>query len=106
MSKVLSKKYKSEIATQYQKKFKKYKEKLFTFLEHDNVPWNNNNAENAIKAFAAYRKIADGCFTEKGIKSYLILLSIYQTCKYRNADFLKFLLSKKTDIESIVRQFP
>ena len=27
----------------------KYRDKLFTFIDHDGVPWNNNNAENAIK---------------------------------------------------------
>jgi ABC-type Fe3+-citrate transport system substrate-binding protein len=47
MSRLLSNKYKSQIAIQYQKKFKKYQEKLFTFLDHDDVPWNNNNAEMA-----------------------------------------------------------
>lgn len=90
--------YTSEIALKYQKKFKSYQSKLFAFLDYDGVPWNNNNAENAIKGFAAYRKLANGCFTEKGIKDYLILLSIYQTCNYKEIDFLKFLLSKETDI--------
>jgi hypothetical protein len=33
----------------YQKRIKKSGSKLFTFLEHDNVPWNNNNAEHAMK---------------------------------------------------------
>jgi len=73
--------------------------KLFTFLDYDGVPWNNNNAESAIKAFAKYRKIADGTFTENGIKQYLILLSVYQTCRYKGIDFLKFMLSKETDID-------
>ena len=66
--KYLSKDFKSEICLVYIKKFKKFKESLFTFLDYDNVPWNNNNAEHAIKAFAAYRKINDGTFTESGIK--------------------------------------
>jgi len=33
---------------------------LFTFLEHDGVPWNNNNAEHAIKAFVRLRNIIGG----------------------------------------------
>src|SRR5919201_1534373 len=33
----------SEIAGQYGKRILKYQSKLFTFLEHDGVPWNNNN---------------------------------------------------------------
>ena len=34
----------------------KWQNKLFTFIRHDSVPWNNNNAENAIKQFAYYRE--------------------------------------------------
>jgi hypothetical protein len=28
--------------------------KMFTFLDFDDIPWNNNNAEHAIKAFANF----------------------------------------------------
>src|SRR5262249_18855126 len=41
--------YQSEVASHYQQRLLKYCGKLFTFLDHDGVPWNNNNAENAIK---------------------------------------------------------
>jgi hypothetical protein len=44
--------FESEIAGQYGKRILKYQSKLFTFLEHDGVPWNNNNAEHAVKYFA------------------------------------------------------
>jgi hypothetical protein len=40
---------------------------LFTFLDHDGVPWNNNNAEHAVKRFADYREMADGHFSEQGL---------------------------------------
>jgi hypothetical protein len=40
------------------------------------VPWNNNNAEHAVTSFALYRDVADGTFTEDGLKDYLVLLSI------------------------------
>ena len=89
------KKYTSLLAEKYKKRFEKNKDKLFTFLDYDGVPWNNNNAEHAIKHFATYRKMVDGLFTETGINDYLVLLSIYQTCKYKNINFLQFLLSKK-----------
>jgi predicted RecB family nuclease len=77
----------------------KCQDKLFTFMEYDGVPWNNNNAENAVKAFAYYREIADGQVTEEGLNDYLVLLSVYQTCKYKGVGFLKFLLSQETDID-------
>ncbi len=89
----------SEIACQYQRRFRKNREKLFEFLHHDNVPWNNNAAEHAVKAFALYRAITDGVFSRDGIRQYLIFLSIYQTCRLKEIDFLKFLLSKRKDID-------
>jgi hypothetical protein len=38
----------SPVANKYKKRFEKSGEKMFTFLDHDGVPWNNNNAEHAI----------------------------------------------------------
>jgi len=96
---VIYKEYKSEIAISYQKRFDKNVNKLFTFLNFDGIPWNNNNGEHAIKPFAKYRRDNDGLFTEKSIKEYLDLLSIQQTCKYRNISFLEFLKSNETSIE-------
>jgi hypothetical protein len=78
----------------------KYRDKLFTFLRHDGVAWNNNNAENAIKRFAYYREGTVGCLREPGLADYLVLLSLYQTCRYRGVSFLKFLLSRERDVEA------
>jgi hypothetical protein len=90
----------SEAAEGYRQRLLKYRGKLFTFLGHDGVPWNNNNAEHAVKAFAHYRERVDGFVTETGLKQYLILLSIQQTCRYKGVSFLKFLLSRETDIDA------
>jgi hypothetical protein len=49
---ILKMKFESEAARKYQKRLKKNEEKLFTFLKFDDVPWNNNCAEHAIKHFA------------------------------------------------------
>jgi predicted RecB family nuclease len=92
--------YRSERAGHYQSRFLKYREKLFTFLDHDGVPWNNNMAENAVKRFVSRRKIVGTPFTEDGIRDYLLLLSIAQTLRYRDASFWRFLLSGETDIEA------
>ena len=45
-------------------------------------------------------------FTEGGIRDYLLLLSIYQTLRYRNLSFWKFLLSGETDPRGVRRQVP
>jgi hypothetical protein len=94
--------YRSELAESYQKPLPKNREGLFTFLQHDGVPWNNNNAEHAIHRFAYYRTISDGKMTELGLDDYLVLLSVYQTCRYRGMSFLKFLLSREEDIDRFI----
>ena len=58
--------YGSEVTQGYTKRLLKYQDKLFTFLNHDGVPWNNNNAERAVKKFADYRELVDGQFSEAG----------------------------------------
>jgi predicted RecB family nuclease len=91
--------YRSEAAESYRQRLLKCRCKLFTFIEHDGVPWHNNAAEHAVKAFAHYRKVADSMISEAGLAPYLVLLSIQQTCKYKAVSFLKFLLSRQTDID-------
>lgn len=97
---VLRENYKSEVALKYQKRLQKNSEKLFSFLNYDGVPWNNNNAEHAIKHFADYRRTVAGQTREFGLKNYLMLLSIYQTCRYKGMSFLKFLLTKEKVIDN------
>jgi hypothetical protein len=36
--------------------------------------------------------------TETGLRDYLVLLSIYQTCRYRGISFLRFLVSQEKDL--------
>ena len=95
--------YQSEVALKYKKRFEKNRDKLFTFLDYDNVPWNNNNAEHAVKAFVRLRDVIKGSSSEKGIRDYLILLSISETCKYKGVEFLQFLRSGEKDVDAFVR---
>ena len=101
---LLPRNYKTELARKAQDRFRRNQGKLFTFLDHDNVPWNNNNAEHAIKAFAALRNVIEAYSTESGIRDYLVLLSIYQTCEYRGVDFLQFLRSGEKRVDDYVRK--
>ncbi len=90
----------SQTAVKLKDRLEKNRGKLFTFLSFDGVPWNNNNAEHAVKPFAELRHIIAGVTTEKGIREYLILLSLCQTCKYMGVDFLDFLRSGEKDIHA------
>jgi predicted RecB family nuclease len=91
-----------EAAAKCAERLERNREKLFTFLRHDGVPWNNNNAEHAMKGFAALREVIEGTTTADGIQEYLVLLSIAETCKYKGIDFLQFLLSGETDIDTVL----
>ena len=90
----------SEVAVKVRDRFKKNRGKLFTFLTFDGVPWNNNNAEHAVKPFAMLRHVIGGVTTEKGLRDYLVLLSLCETCKYMGVDFLDFLRSGEKDIHA------
>jgi hypothetical protein len=96
---VLSKRtFDTEVAAGYKKRFEKNRNKLFTFLDHDGVPWNNNNAEHAIKALVKLRRSIGGQSSPRGMRDYLVLLSVSQTCRYRGLSFLDFLKSGKADV--------
>lgn len=95
--------FSSPLAIKYQKRLQKSGRKLFTFLNHDGVPWNNNNAEHAIKLFAKYRRNVDGYFTERTLQEYLVLATVFETCEFNNVNVLKFMLSKETTLEGLLK---
>lgn len=95
--------YRSQVALALRERLVKNREKLFTFLDYDGIPWNNNNAEHAVKQFAYYRTVAEGTMVESGLKDYLDLLSIRVTCDYKGVRFFPFLCSKVRDIDQFAR---
>lgn len=94
--------FESEAARTLHKRLLKYRRELFTFLDYDGIPWNNNNAEHAIKHFAKYRRLVNGRVRTLGLKNYLQLLSLYETCRYKEIGFFDFLVSKRRDIDQFV----
>ncbi|MFC1717738.1 IS66 family transposase [Candidatus Poribacteria bacterium] len=103
LKRILDEYYRSENAQKFQQRFRKYKEKLFTFLDYDGVPWNNNNAEHMIKLIVKLRRRIKGVTTAKGTREYLVLLSIYETLRLRNVSFLDFLISGCLDIDEYTK---
>jgi len=91
--------FESTVARTLYKRMAKYSHELFTFLDYDGIPWNNNNAEHAIKYLAKYRRLVNGRVTETGLTDYLKLLSLYETCRYQEIGFLKFLVSKEREMD-------
>ena len=99
----INKNYKSELTLKYQKRLLSYRESLFTFLNEDNIPWNNNMGERAIRHLAVQRKIS-GTFFESIMLHYLLLLGIMQTCRFQNKSFLQFLLLKEKDVDKFKKR--
>jgi predicted RecB family nuclease len=102
---IIGREYTSEPVRTFQKRFERYQESLFTFLTEDSIPWENNMAERAIRQLAVQRKIS-GSFYKRVAPQYLLLLAISQTCRFQGKSFLKFLLSKETDLDSFRRTRP
>jgi hypothetical protein len=90
---IAKRQFTSATAAKYQNRFSKYRDKMFAFLQYDDVPWNNNNAEHAVNYFAKLRRLTDGTFTPESLQQLLILLTVIQTCEYRRVNPLRFLLS-------------
>lgn len=82
----------TEVGRAFQKRIEKNRDKLFTFLSYDGVPWNNNNAEHAVRAFTRLRN-AINTSSPKGTRDYATLLSVQQTLRYRGREFLEFMRS-------------
>ena len=99
---VLHQNYRSAVARSYQERFAKYQIKLFCFLDYDGVPWNNNNAEHAVKRFAYLKAVIGGSSTPDSIQEYLVLLSISETLRRKGVSFLRFLVSGCTDVDAFV----
>ena len=93
---ILNESYTSEITVKYQTRMKKHWAHLFTFLEFDNIPWNNNMAERGLRHLAVQRKIST--YFDTGVKHYLLFLGLMQSCRFQKKSFLKFLLSGKKSI--------
>jgi hypothetical protein len=75
--------YETDASKALQDRLLRNRDRLFTFLHHDGVSWNNNLAENAIKRIAYYRDDVGRSIKETGLAEHLVLLSLYQTCRVR-----------------------
>jgi predicted RecB family nuclease len=96
---IVDRTYTSEATIKFQKRFLRYRDSLFTFLDEDGIPWQNNTAERALRHIAVQRKIS-GSFFEKSTYHFLHLLGISQTCQFQDKSFLKFPLSKEHNIDA------
>ena len=68
------------------KRLRRYCDSLFTFLDHPQVPFENNHAERMIRPAVIIRKNSQSNRSDKGATTQAILMSIYRTLKLRGRD--------------------
>ena len=81
-------------AIRISKELRKRQNMLFTFMQYEDVPWHNNDAERAIRQGVLHRKISGGRRTWNGADVFGVLLSIYETSKKRKQRFMKMVEEK------------
>lgn len=72
----------------FQNRIYRYKEFLFTFLHHPDVPPDNNGSERAIRNLKVKQKISGQFKTSFGANCFAILRSIADTCLKNNQNVL------------------
>ena len=65
------------------KRLRRHSSDLFTFLDYDNVPSDNNHAERAIRPAVIIRKNSQSNRSDRGADTQAILMSVYRTLKQR-----------------------
>ena len=94
MSAFLDREWGDVDATRITKELRKRQNMLFTFMQHEGVPWHNNDAERAIRQGVLHRKVSGGRRTWAGADVFGVLLSIYETSKKREQKFMEMVREK------------
>ncbi len=68
------------------KRLGRYAEYLFTFLDYDHVPFENNFAERQIRPAVILRKNSQSNRSDQGAATQAVLMSVYRTLRLRGLD--------------------
>lgn len=68
------------------KRLRKHAEYIFTFLDYDHVPFENNFAERQIRPVVILRKASQSNRSQQGAAAQAVLMSVYRTLKLRGLD--------------------
>lgn len=90
--------YNDSHSKRFVKRLKRHQAELFTFLEHPEVPFNNNHAERMIRPAVIARKNSYCNRSEKGAKTQAILMSIFHTLHLQEQDAI-------TTLEEALRSY-
>jgi len=68
------------------KRFRRHQDDLFTFLDQEGVPFDNNHAERTIRPAVIIRKNSYGNRSQRGADCQAVLMSVFRTLKQRGHD--------------------
>jgi hypothetical protein len=68
------------------KRIRKHAEYIFTFLDYDHVPFENNAAERQIRPAVILRKNSQSNRSDQGAATQAVLMSVYRTLRLRGLD--------------------
>lgn len=75
--------WKNKEAKRLAKRLRRHRNDVFTFLDHENVPFENNHAEREIRPAVIIRKNSYGNRSAQGADCQAVLMSIFRTLKQR-----------------------
>ena len=75
------------------KRLRRYRDALFTFLDHPGTPSDNNHAEREIRPAVVMRKTSLCNRSENGANAQAVFMSVYRTLKLRGLDPLETIVS-------------
>ena len=65
------------------KRLRRHRDELFTFLDHEDTPADNNGGEREIRPAVIIRKNSNGNQSERGASTQAVLMTVYRTLKKR-----------------------
>lgn len=80
---LLEQPWKDKNARRLVKRLRRHANEMFTFLDHPDVPYDNNTAERAIRPAVIIRKNSYANRSEAGADMQAVLMSIFRTLKQR-----------------------
>jgi transposase len=74
------------------KRLRRHQHDLFTFLDRDGVPFENNHAERSIRPAVIIRKNSYGNRSKQGADCQAVLMTIFRTLKQRGHDPIRTII--------------
>jgi transposase len=84
LTELLSGPWEQRHARRLVKRLRRHADELFTFLDHDEVPFDNNHAERQIRPAVVARKNSYANGSEDGAETQAVLMSVFRTLKQRD----------------------